>query len=50
MTVAIRRACGAAALSLPMPWTHWISMRRVSRSYRYLPSGTTLEPRRSSAM
>ena len=26
MTVAIRRPCGAAAFSLPMPWIHWTSI------------------------
>ena len=32
MTVAMSRACGAAALSLPIPCTHWISIRRVAGS------------------
>ena len=30
ITVAINRACGAAAFSLPMPWIHCTSIRPVA--------------------
>ena len=44
MTTDIRRACGAGASWLPIPWIHCSSTRPVAGFSRYLPSATVVEP------
>jgi len=44
MTTDIKRACGAGASWLPIPWIHCSSTCRVSGLARYLPSGMVVDP------